>query len=144
MTWWSFGIHRQKHLYAFVTISNVDHFKCNTAVGPNPVLRCQRCLVSGTYFVQRPHFVYIHTYRRIFLSLSSIYDGALFSDTSIMALFFLYTSGLVHYLESKQHLMIVPAISLLCACIPVSTKQNRISWWLCQAVNNMGTPHQDY
>ena len=125
MTWWSFWIHR--HLYAFVTISNVDHFKCNTAVGPNPVLRCQRCLVSGTYFVQRPHFVYIHTYRRIFLSLSSIYDGALFSDTSIMALLFLNTSGLVHYLKSKQHLMIVPAISLLCACIPVSTKQNRIS-----------------
>ena len=125
MTWWSFWIHR--HLYAFVTISNVDHFKCNTALGPNPVLRCQRCLVSGTYFVQRPHFVYIHTYRRIFLSLSSIYDGALFSDTSIMALLFLNTSGLVHYLKSKQHLMIVPAISLLCACIPVSTKQNRIS-----------------
>ena len=127
MTWRSFWIHIQKHSYAFVTIFNVHHFKCNTAVGPNPVLRCQRCLVSGTYFVQRPHFVYIHTYRRIFLSLSSIYDGALFSDTSIMALLFLNTSGLVHYLKSKQHLMIVPAISLLCACIPVSTKQNRIS-----------------
>ena len=71
-------------------------------------------------------YIYIH-YRRIFLSLSSIYDGALFSDTNIMALHFLNTSGLIYYLKDKQHLMIVPAISLLCACIPVSTKQNRTS-----------------
>ena len=52
--------------------------------------------------------------------------------------------GIVN-LKGKQHLMIAPAISLLCAFIPISTKQNLISWWLCQAVNNMGTPqHQDY